>query len=119
MTTKEILASTLSCDTVRKAKLYYEMSGEKDVDMERAKNLLAEHFDTLLDARIGCSIGRGDITFEKKKEKILELLKAEPVDYEDLFSAIWDLYGDGLTFGYLAGLKDMESTLYFMSIMKN
>ena len=114
-TTKEIIAKGLTYNTLQKAVKHYQNIGEQDVTLERAQRLLEEHFGYCLDLHFATSIGRGDQNFEREKQVILSKIPAMGTfDKEELVSILWGIYEDGFSAGYSAGVKDTETTLYFL-----
>ena len=112
METKDYIANNLTYRTLASAQKYYTVTERGPVSIERAKQLLAEHIDQLLDLQFNSSLGRGEYEFEEASKEIIDSLPAmETKQREDLLSSLWGLYGTGLSAGYIAGMRDMEALL--------
>lgn len=120
MNAKEAIKNNLSLQTLETAKAYLLTTGETEesITLERAGNILANHFDILLDAHFNDSFGRGDTAFESSKDVILALTKIPENDLkakEEFFSYIWNLFAGGYLNGYVMGVKDTETLLNEMT----
>lgn len=112
METKDYIANNLTYRTLQSAQRFYKVTEGEEVSIERAKRLIAEHIDQMLDLYFNSSLGRGEYEFESKKEAIIKSLPALDIKkQEDLSSDLWDIFGTGFSAGYIAGMKDMEGML--------
>ena len=105
----DILAKSLSYETLETAALYLDESGASTT-IEGAGELIAGHFETLLNSRLNSDFFRGEIAFTKEKEAIFSKFPGlnEP-EKEDLYSGLISLFTAGYINGYAAGIKDMET----------
>lgn len=112
METKDYIANNLTYRTLQSAQRFYTVTEGEAVSIERAKRLVAEHIDQMLDLYFNSSLGRGEFEFEAQKKAIIESLPALDIKkQEDLSSDLWNIFGTGFSAGYIAGMKDMENLL--------
>ena len=105
----DFLARSLSYETLETAVLYLDESGVSTT-IEGAGELIAGHFETLLNSRLNSDFFRSEITFTKEKAAILSKFPGlnEP-EKDDLYSGFISLFTAGYISGYVAGIKDMET----------
>ena len=106
----DILAKSLSYETLETAALYLDESGTQPATIEKAKGLLAGHFETLLSSRLNSDFLRSEIAFAQEKRDILSHLPGlSEQEKEELTDGLTDLFCAAYTSGYAAGVKDMET----------